>query len=132
MDTTRVEEKIINATIDCIDLYGISGATNRHIAQVAGVNLAAINYYFRTKEALIQRVMEITLKNAFDLSDITPTPGESASERCIAILMHIIQGGLRYPGITVRISTVCWWRVTPIRSWSSTSTASSPTCQPTW
>jgi AcrR family transcriptional regulator len=100
MNTTIVEEKIINATVDCIETYGISSATNRRIAQVAGVNIAAINYYFRSKEALIQRVMEITLKNAFDLSDITPLPGASAKERCIAVLMDIIQGGLRYPGIT--------------------------------
>ena len=67
---------------------------------MAGVNLAAINYYFRSKELLIQRVMEITLKNAFDLSDLPPMPGASAQERCIAILMHLIEGGYTYPGLT--------------------------------
>jgi len=97
---TSVEEKIIYATVDCIETYGIPGATNRRIAQVAGVNIAAINYYFRSKETLIQRVMEITLKNAFDLSTLSPMPGVSAQERCIAVLMHITQGGLNYPGLT--------------------------------
>ena len=63
-----VEGKIIQAAIECIEKYGISGATNRQIALEAGVNNAAINYYFRSKEVLIQRCMEITLKNAFDLS----------------------------------------------------------------
>ncbi len=97
---TSVEGRIISATIDCIEKYGISGATNRQIAQMAEVNIAAINYYFRSKDVLIQRCMEITLKNAFDLSDIPPMPGVPAQERCIAILIDLIQGGYQYPGIT--------------------------------
>ncbi|HMD90043.1 MAG TPA: TetR/AcrR family transcriptional regulator [Anaerolineaceae bacterium] len=95
-----VEEKIIYATIDCIEKYGVSGATNRRIAEKAGVNLAAINYYFRSKDMLMQRVMVITLKNAFDLSDMPPMPGLAAPERCIEIFTDLIQGGIRYPGIT--------------------------------
>lgn len=96
----NVEDKIILATIECIEKYGISGATNRQIALAADVNIAAINYYFRTKEVLIRRCLEITLKNAFDLSDIPSLPEGSAQERCIAILMDLITGGYHYPGIT--------------------------------
>ena len=98
--TTSVEEKIILAAIESIEKYGIAGTTNRQIARIAGVNNAAINYYFRSKDVLIQRCMEITLKNAFDLSEIAPMSGLSAQERCIAILDDLIQGGLNYPGIT--------------------------------
>jgi AcrR family transcriptional regulator len=97
---TSVELKIILASIDCIEKYGISGATNRQIARMAGVNIAAINYYFRSKDVLIKRCMEITLKNGFDLSDFPPMPGIPAQERCIAILMDLIEGGFRYPGIS--------------------------------
>lgn len=95
-----VENKIISATITCIEAYGLSGATNRRIAEKAEVNLAAINYYFRSKEALLKRVMEITLKNAFDLSDMPPMPGAPARERCVQIFVDLVQGGLQYPGIT--------------------------------
>jgi hypothetical protein len=49
---------------------------------------------------LIQRVMEITLKNAFDLNDFSPMPGASAQERCTAIFLEILEGGLQYPGTT--------------------------------
>jgi AcrR family transcriptional regulator len=97
---TIVEEKIILATIGCIEQYGISGATNRRIAQAAGVNSAAINYYFRHREILIQRAMEITMKNAFDLSDLDPMPDASAGDYCTAVFLHIVEGGLRYPGLT--------------------------------
>jgi AcrR family transcriptional regulator len=95
-----VEDRIILAAIDCIEKYGISGATNRQIALMAGVNNAAINYYFRSKEVLIHRCMEITLKNAFDLSEMPPMPEALAQERCIAILMSLVEGGYQYPGIT--------------------------------
>jgi AcrR family transcriptional regulator len=94
------EEKIIDVTIDCIEKYGISGATNRKIAEAAEVNIAAINYYFRSKDNLIQRVMEITLNNAFDLSDLPSMEGASPQERCSEIFLGILQGGLNYPNIT--------------------------------
>lgn len=95
-----VEEKIVTTTIECIEQYGIAGATNRRIAEAAGVNLAAINYYFRSKDALMQRVMEITLKNAFDLSDLPAMPEASARERCVAVFLEILEGGVQYPNIT--------------------------------
>jgi AcrR family transcriptional regulator len=97
---SSVEDKIIQATIECIETYGISGTTNRQIAQVAGVNNAAINYYFRSKDVLMLRCMEITLKNAFDLREMPPMAGAVPQERCIAILVDLMQGGYQYPGIT--------------------------------
>lgn len=100
MTTDTVEIKIIEAAIDCIEQFGLKGATNRRIAEKAGVNLAAINYYFRSKENLIARVMETTLHNAFDWEDIQELPGSTAQERCIAVFDELIEGGCNYPGIT--------------------------------
>jgi len=99
-EPTSVEAKIITAAIDCIEKYGIQGATNRKIAQEAGVNNAAINYYFRSKEQLIKRCMKVTLENAFDFKDFEDLPGASARERCAAIFYELIAGGIQYPGIT--------------------------------
>ncbi len=95
-----VESKIITAAIECIEKYGIQGTTNRKIAEMAGVNSAAINYYFRSKEALIQRCMQVTLENAFDMQDFAELPGGSAQERCAAIFAELIEGGCNYPGVT--------------------------------
>jgi AcrR family transcriptional regulator len=94
------EEKIITAAIECIERYGMQGATNRKIAEAAGVNNAAINYYFRSKDALIRRCMEVTLENAFDFRDFDKLPADSAEERCKAIFNDLIIGGLNYPGLT--------------------------------
>lgn len=93
------EEKIISAAIVCIEKYGVQGTTNRKIAQEAGVNNAAINYYFRSKDALIQRCLEVTLHNAFDFEDFETLPGDTPQEWCAAIINDLIVGGLNYPGL---------------------------------
>lgn len=100
MELTPVEEKIITATVECIEKYGIKGTTIRKIAAEAGVNSAAINYYFRSKDVLIERCMKQTLHNAFDWEDVEKLPGSTASERCKAVFYGILEGGLNYPGIT--------------------------------
>lgn len=95
-----VEEKIINAAINCLEKYGVEGATNRVIAAEAGINSAAINYYFRSKEVLIQKAMERTMDHAFDWSDFPDSPGLSIHERCYNIFDHLVEGGVNFPGIT--------------------------------
>jgi len=99
-NSLSVEDRIVQAAIECIERYGIQGATNRKIAALAGVNNAAINYYFRSKEVLVERCMRVTLDNAFDWEDIANLPGRTARERCAAIFKDLIQGGINYPGLT--------------------------------
>ncbi len=95
-----IENKIILTTIDCIEKHGIVGTTIRRIAEMAGINVAAINYYFRSKEELIRRCMATTLANAFDLAGMPDMPGLGSKERCAAIMLEILQGGIRFPGLT--------------------------------
>jgi AcrR family transcriptional regulator len=100
MGSGSAEEKIITAAVECIEKYGIKGTTVRQIAEHAGVNIAAVNYYFRSKDILIERCMQQTLHNAFDWEDLSQLPGNTAAEHCMAIFNHIMEGGLNYPGIT--------------------------------
>lgn len=51
-------ERIVEATLDGIDRVGVSGLTVRGIADAADVNGAAINYYFGTKDRLLEEVLE--------------------------------------------------------------------------
>jgi AcrR family transcriptional regulator len=98
--SSAVEYKIVLKTIDCIEKYGITGTTIRRIAESAGINVAAINYYFRSKEVLIRRCMETTLANAFALGGMPEMPGLGPKERCAAIMLEILRGGIKYPGLT--------------------------------
>lgn len=95
-----MEMKIIEAAIACIEKVGLKETTVRRIAQEAGVNIAAINYYFRTKEQLMERVMAITLENAFDWSHFSYSEDYAPKPRLVAILDHMVMGTQAYPEIT--------------------------------
>jgi AcrR family transcriptional regulator len=62
--TTR--ERIYRAAVDYFYYSGFAGATLREIADLAGVNVATIYYYFSSKTHLLVAVMEATLR---DLND---------------------------------------------------------------
>ena len=100
MNAGNMEGKIIDSAIACIERRGLQATTVRAIAEEAGVNISAINYYFRSKEQLIERVMEVTLNNAFDWSHFGPGEGVPAQQRLADILDHITKGALDYPELT--------------------------------
>jgi AcrR family transcriptional regulator len=55
------EEKIKEAARKVFMNKGYSGARTRDIADEAGINLALLNYYFRSKEKLFQMIMFETM-----------------------------------------------------------------------
>ena len=61
-ETGEMELKIIEAAIACIEKYGYGETTVRKIAAQADVNVAAVNYYFGSKDELINRALEISLQ----------------------------------------------------------------------
>ncbi len=94
------EERIILATIDAIEAEGISNVTTRSIAARAGANSAAINYYFRSKDNLLTRVLDFTLDNAFgDLDEFLPDGSILDTQPLKAYYRHMIWGMRTYPGI---------------------------------
>lgn len=94
------KEKIILAAIDCIEKEGIQEITIRRIARQAGVNSAAINYYFGTKEKLVDLALNRTL------DEMTKMPAENLDrdeleprERLQAFLETFMGGAIQWPGI---------------------------------
>lgn len=59
------EEKIKNAARIVFHKKGFAAARTRDIAEEAGINLALLNYYFRSKEKLFNIVMLETFQNFF-------------------------------------------------------------------
>jgi AcrR family transcriptional regulator len=98
---TTAREKIVYSTIDCIERYGINNLTVRNIAAAAGVNSAAINYYFRSKDQLIAEAVRCSLQHAFsDWERFLGDPGLSPAERFRGFLTDFFEGGMRFPGMT--------------------------------
>ena len=59
------EEKIRTAAFKIFQQKGFAGTKTRDIAEEAGINLALLNYYYRSKEKLFNIVMEESLKQLF-------------------------------------------------------------------
>jgi AcrR family transcriptional regulator len=59
-------QQLIDAGIEIFGLNGFHGATTRQIASLAGVNLAAIPYYFGSKEDLYNAVVEALVDRIID------------------------------------------------------------------
>lgn len=61
------EEKIVSAAEKVFLEKGFSGARTRDIAEEAGINLALLNYYFRSKENLFKIVITKKMQSFFGL-----------------------------------------------------------------
>lgn len=59
------EEKIKEAASKVFQKKGFAGTRTRDIAEEAGMNLALINYYFRSKQKLFEIIMEEKLRSFF-------------------------------------------------------------------
>ncbi|MDR1783550.1 MAG: TetR/AcrR family transcriptional regulator [Dysgonamonadaceae bacterium] len=59
------EEKILEAARKVFTHKGFSEARTRDIAQEAGINVALLNYYFRSKENLLRIVIEEKIHELF-------------------------------------------------------------------
>ena len=55
------EEKILLSASKVFTEKGFSGTRTRDIAEEAGINLALLNYYFRSKEKLFEQVMKVKI-----------------------------------------------------------------------
>ena len=73
------ESRIVLATVACIAQNGIAATSTHQVARFANLNQGNIHYYFRSKEALLKRVLELLYENSAQnidaLSDkrISPT-----------------------------------------------------------
>ena len=100
-EDASVQAKIIEATIECIEREGIQAVTIRKIAKLAGVNSAAINYYFRSKEKLVDEVKRSTLEHVFeDWREILNDESRTVRERVFLLFTDYMEGAIMYPGIS--------------------------------
>src|SRR6478672_4764053 len=61
------EDKIKEAARVVFTQKGYAATRTRDIAEEAGINLALLNYYFRSKEKLFQQVMSENIQKLFGI-----------------------------------------------------------------
>lgn len=74
--------KIINAARDLFSLKGFEGASVREIASSAGVNIAALNYHFSSKQNLFLHIINLGYEETSKAIEdyIATHPDESVEE----------------------------------------------------
>lgn len=98
LEKLSTREKIIQVTIGMISREGIHNLTTRSIATEAGVNIAAVNYYFGSKEKLIEESLNSALKHMFaDISDFFRN--HEPAEAFRNIMLYFLEGSVHYPGV---------------------------------
>ncbi len=108
MASTResVKKKIILATISSIEKEGINSVTTRKVAKEAGVNIAAINYYFGSKEELLRGVMgQIVHHFLQDIELILARRDLTPYSLLKVFLTFILFGSLQYPKLMKALLT---------------------------
>lgn len=80
------EEKIKEAARIVFTKKGYAGTRTRDIAEEAGINLALLNYYFRSKEKLFQQVMMEKVQMMFGVLFPIANNPETTLEQKIELL----------------------------------------------
>ncbi len=102
-ETSSPREQILRAAIETIEAEGIENATVRNIAERAGVNIAAINYYFGSKGHLIEMVVAQVLETGFSgqFKDIREEQGDLPPREMVRqYFLYTLEGMHAYPGIS--------------------------------
>ncbi len=101
---SSTEEKIKAAARTVFHKKGFAASRTRDIAEEAGINLALLNYYFRSKERLFAIVMIETLSEFFgSITLIINNPETSFEEKIEQFAASYIDLILREPDIPVFI-----------------------------
>jgi len=95
--THATQELILAAAIEALEESGPSGATTRAIAERAGVNVAAINYYFRSKDNLLALAAEAILDRLFEWDELEDTDDMDIRDRLVYGLNMLAEGFVNCP-----------------------------------
>jgi AcrR family transcriptional regulator len=86
------EEKIKNAARTVFTEKGYAATRTRDIAEAAGLNLALLNYYFRSKEKLFEIIMQEKMQEFFGvLLPVINNPASTLNEKIEAVAGNYIE-----------------------------------------
>jgi len=94
----KTKEKILQTTLQIISKEGIKGITIRKIAKISGVNVASINYHFKSKENLITESLKLFGKKMETIITELDTLPLSPKEKLKHFLLSFSDSQIKYPG----------------------------------
>ncbi len=98
-------ERIIKTTLNIIGERGDVNPTVRDIARKAQVNLASINYYFRSKRKLFNEIEEYFAGEISSITAILDDPNMGAVTRILTWAKKLMDNLANYPGIMLLLAS---------------------------
>lgn len=97
-----VKDRIIFAAIECIEKDGIQAVTTRKIASEADVNVAAINYYFGSKDKLLDEVFHARISHVFEehIEEFKKNKQGITIASYKELIYDMLEGMMNYPNFT--------------------------------
>ncbi|MEQ7051020.1 TetR/AcrR family transcriptional regulator [Paenibacillaceae sp. P-4] len=101
----ETKEKILNATLDMIKEEEFEQITIRKVASRSNTNIALINYYFGSKDALINEAIKILLSGFRSSFNVLDDRSIDPLQRLRLFLIQYVQVIQQYPAIISRTIT---------------------------
>ena len=89
-DGIETRRRILAAACDVFAERGYRGATNAEICRRSEANGAAINYHFRSKEALYSEAFKLALEESMNAHPLCNEDGKKVEERLKSMIQSII------------------------------------------
>ncbi len=100
-DDLGTQERILEATVKLLFAGHPEKLTTRRIAGEARVNVAAINYHFRSKDELLNRALEVATARSFEMGKaVLLAQGRDPVERLRDFLVGYAKGLVMFSGLT--------------------------------
>lgn len=93
-----VEERILDRALYLMGKKKSCEISVRAIAKEAGVNVSAINYYFRSKDEMLRLVKQFYIENSRSVLSILKNNEYGDEERLVLAANEIMEYALRFPG----------------------------------
>ena len=87
--TSSTEEKILEAARVVFTKKGFAGTRTRDIAELSGINLALLNYYFRSKEKLFKVVMIEKMQKLFGVISPALNDANTTLEQKVTLIVNL-------------------------------------------
>ena len=94
----NIEERILDRALYLMGKNKSCNIAIRAIAKEADVNVSAINYYFRSKEEMLNLVKEFYIQNILTVLSILRDEACSPKEKLLLAANEIMEYSLRFPG----------------------------------
>lgn len=98
-DIPNAKDRILNSTLYIIGKEGFQNVTIRKIAAAADVNIASINYYFGSKEGVINEALKCLTSKFMSSFEILDNKENTPIERLRNFLRSYSDASVEYPDV---------------------------------